>query len=89
MGRDLDRRNKRLRYARNKFDILTHTLRWTGQEIAQLYSWELHVIRKLLYRKPYRGKTTVYRQETVDAYWHNLMTQMPEGRPPEIKPIAD
>ena len=70
----------------DKFDILTHTLRWTGQEIAWLYSWELHAIKKLLYRRPYRGKTTVYKQETVQAYWDELMDRMPEGREPEVKP---
>ena len=80
-------KNKRAKYAQNKesFDILSYSTRWTETERLFLYCLEISAIKKILYRRPYRGKTTAFKQKTVDAYWDRLMDGMPEGREPQIK----
>ena len=86
MGRDSDRRNRRRAMQKqNGFDILSYTFRWTGQEIAWLYFCQIREIKKLRKRSLFKGATPVYKQETVDAYWNELMNRMPEGREPQIK----
>jgi len=84
-------KNKRLRYARKKEECerISYLYRWTEQERIDLFFLEISTIKKFLYRRPYRGPTTVYRQGTVDAYWDGLMNQMPEGREPQLKQQAD
>ena len=71
---------------RDGFNILSHTFRWTDQEIAMLFPWEMSKIKKLLYKTPFKGATPVYKQKDIDAYWDDLMNRMPEGREPEYRP---
>lgn len=81
-------KNKRLRYAQNKArkGISNFTLNWTEAERIALYFMEISEIKRLLYRRPSRDGTTVFKPETVRAYWDELMNRMPEGRDPEYKP---
>jgi len=59
--------------------------RWSEDERIALFWLEISAIKNLIYETPFKGATTVYKQETVDAYWDELMTRMPEGREPEYK----
>jgi len=59
--------------------------RWSEDERIALFWLEISAIKGILYRRPFRGKTTVFKPETIQSYWDELMTRMPEGREPEYK----
>lgn len=83
MGRDSERRARKRRRA--TFNCRDDWDRWTEDERIKLFFMEISAIKRILYRKPFKGKTTVYKPETVAAYWDELMNRMPEGREPEPK----
>lgn len=82
MSRYSDKRKRKAR-EQSTFTWVPDWDRWSEDERLSLYFMEIAAIKRILYRRPSRCKSPVYKPETVKAYWDELMTRMPEGREPQ------